>query len=452
MKKTSMDLTQGGISRLIAVFALPLLLGQLFQNLYNSVDSIIVGQFVGTTALAAVTSCGDISMLLVGFFNGLSVGAGVLFSRAFGAKDHELLHKSIHTAVAFCLLLGVVMMTAGILLTPALLKLVDCPPDVYAQASAYLRIYFVGVLFTSLYNVGSGVLRAVGDSRSPFIYLVVSSLTNIVLDLLFVVLLRLDVQGVAIATVISQLCSVTLVYRRLMRAQDVYRLSPRDLRMDKKILLQVIDLGLPTAIQSAIISSSNLFVQRYVNGFGSSAMAGIGAGKKIDKFLMMISQSLGWTVTTFVSQNLGAQNRERAYAGIRTCLIMGAAAMTALGVPIYLFAPSVVRLFTSDQSAISFGVNMVRIMSPFYIANMINTVVSGAVRGFGRSRAVMVFSLTGMVALRQIFLAISMHINHTVTNVYYGYPVGWIGAAVLVVGYYFIVIKKKNAQFAIHNS
>jgi len=444
MKKTSMDMTEGSILRLIAVFSFPLLMGQLFQNLYNSVDSIIVGQFVGITALAAVTSCSDISMLLVGFFNGLSVGAGVLFSRYFGAKNNDLLHRSIHTAIAFCLLLGVAMTAAGILLTPQLLRLVDCPPDVYGQASAYLRIYFVGVLFTSLYNVGSGVLRAVGDSRSPFIYLVISSVTNIALDLIFVVLLRLDVYGVAIATVIAQMCSVALVFRRLMRAQDVYRLELRDLRIDKKILVQVVSLGLPTAIQSAIISSSNLFVQRYVNAFGSSAMAGIGVGKKVDKFLMMISQALGWTSTTFVSQNLGAGKRGRVSAGIRTCVLLGAAAMLAIGIPIYIFAPMVVRLFTKNISAVSYGVDMVRVMSPFYIVNMLNTVFAGAIRGYGKSQAVMISSIMGMVVMRQIFLAISMSINHSVVNVYYGFPLGWACSMVLTVGYYFLMLKKER--------
>lgn len=441
-----MDLTQGGIFPLIAKFALPLLLGQLFQNLYNSVDSIVVGQFVGTTALAAVTSCGDISMLLVGFFNGLSVGAGVLFSRYFGAKDGEQLSKSIHTAVAFCLLLGLAMTAAGIALTPALLKLVDCPSDVYAQACSYLRIYFIGVLFTSLYNVGSGVLRAVGDSRSPFIYLVTSSVINILLDLLFVAVLRMDVEGVAYATIISQLCSVTLVYRRLMGAQDVYRLEVKKLRMDKRLLGEVIHLGLPSALQSAVISSSNLFVQRYVNAFGSSAMAGIGAGKKIDRFLLMICQSLGWTATTFVSQNLGARKRERVFASIRMCLLIGIVALLLMGVPVYAFAPQVVRLFSKDASAISFGVDMIKVMTPFYVASLFYNVFSGAVRGFGKSVMVSIFSILGIVVVRQIFLAITMGISHNVFNIYYAYPVGWTATALLVTGYYLLVLRKRSRQ------
>ena len=446
LKKSSMDLTQGNIPHLIAIFALPLLLSQLFQNLYNSVDSIIVGRFVGTTALAAVSSCGDISILLVGFFNGLAAGSGVLFSRYFGAKNEELLHKSIHTAVAFCVILGLIMMTLGIVLTPALLRLVNCPDDVYIQAESYLRVYFVGMLFLSLYNVGAGVLRAVGDSRSPFIYLVISSIINVLLNLFFVVVLHLDVLGVAIATVISQLCSVAMVLRRLICTQDVYRLVLKDLRIDKKILGEVIDLGLPSAIQSAIVSSSNLFVQRYVNSFGSAAMAGIGAAKKVDKFLMMISQSLNWSTTTFVSQNLGAGKRGRAFSCIRTCLLGGAAILIVIGIPVFIFAPTIIELFTTDAAAIIFGVGMVRVMAPFYSVHLINNVLSGATRGFGRSRAVMFFSIAGMVVMRQIFLAITMSIDHNVQFVYYGYPFGWTCSAILVIIYYFIVIRKDKSK------
>ena len=262
--------------------------------------------------------------------------------------------------------------------------------------------------------------------------------------LFFVVVLHLDVLGVAIATVISQLVSVALVLRRLIGTQDVYRLVLKDLRIDKKILVEVIDLGLPSAIQSAIISSSNLFVQRYVNSFGSAAMAGIGAAKKVDKFLMMISQSLNWSTTTFVSQNLGAGRRDRAFSCIRTCLIGGAAILIVIGIPVFIFAPEIIELFTTDAAAIVFGVGMVRVMAPFYSVHLVNNVLSGAVRGFGRSRAVMYFAIAGMVVMRQIFLAITMSIDHNVQFVYYGYPFGWTCSAILVVIYYFIVIRKNK--------
>ncbi|MBQ5814328.1 MAG: MATE family efflux transporter, partial [Clostridia bacterium] len=277
MKKSSTDLTEGNILKLIIVFAMPILAGQVFQSLYNSVDSIVVGRFVGTTALAAVSTSADISRLLVGFFTGLSTGCGVLLARYFGARNYERLHDAIHTCLAFSIMLGLAMALVGIVATPWLLRLVDCPDDVYIEAAAYLRIYLAGIFFTSLYNVGSGVLRAVGDSKSPFVYLVISSFMNILLDIVFVVYFNMGVSGVAYATVISQVTSVSLVFRRLTHTNDVYKVTLAQLKVDRELLKEVIDIGLPSAIQTSLVSVSNLFVQRYINAFGSSAMAGIGA-------------------------------------------------------------------------------------------------------------------------------------------------------------------------------
>lgn len=442
MKKSSMDLTEGSIVKLIVAFALPIFVGQIFQNLYNSVDAIVVGQFVGTTALAAVSSCSDISMLLTGFFTGLSTGAGVLFARYFGAKDYQNLHDAIHTALAFALLLGVVMAIAGILLTPLLLRVVDCPADVYAEADRYLRIYLIGILFTAIYNVGAGVLRAVGDSKSPFYYLLLSSVANIVLDLVTVLWLKMGVIGVAVATICAQGLSVFLVFRQLICANDVYKVVLKELKLQKHLLLQVLDLGIPAAIQASLISISNLFVQRYINGFGSAAMAGIGAAKKIDKFAGLISQSVGLTTTTFVSQNFGARKLDRAFRGIRTCLVICGICVAALGIPIYFFAGLFVRIFTADESAVSYGIAMIHTMMPLYYCQALNQVFSNAVRGFGKSRAVMFLSLLGMVGCRQLWLAVSMGINGSVTNIFIGYPLGWFFSALFVFLYYWFSIRR----------
>ena len=322
MKKSSTDLTQGSITGQLVMFMLPILLGQIFQSVYNSVDAIVVGNALGKTALAAGTSCADIGFLLVGFFSGLSTGAGVLFARYFGAKKQQLLHDSIHTAVLFSVIVGMSMAVTGVLVTPLLLKMTDCPPDVYGEAEAYLRIYLVGILFTAIYNVGAAVLRAVGDSKNPFLYLVISSVSNIFLDLLFVMVIPMGVAGAAFATILAQGLSVALVFRRLIKADDVYKLSLRDLKIDKKILKEVIDLGLPSAIQSSLISLSNLFVLRYINGFGSSATAGIGAAQKIDKFAGIPAQSLGLSLAPFVSQNFGAGKTDRAVKGIRVSVAL----------------------------------------------------------------------------------------------------------------------------------
>lgn len=305
LKENELDLTQGSVSVLLIQFALPILLGQIFQNLYNSVDSLIVGQFVGKEALAAVTCCSDISQLLVGFFTGLSAGAGILLSRLYGAKDHPTLRRALHTALVFSSILGLFMALMGIVSTPLLLSLTECPQDVYGLAVLYLQVYFVGILFSSLYNMGAGILRAVGDSKRPLAYLIIASTINILLDVLFVVELKLGVMGVAMATVISQFLSVMLVVQQLMCKGQLYQLSIRELYVDWRLLKEIVNLGIPAALQASLLSLSNLFVQRYINLFGSAAMAGVGAAKKIDKFIGLISQSLGLAIITFISQNLG---------------------------------------------------------------------------------------------------------------------------------------------------
>lgn len=443
-RRSSMDMTQGNIVRLIIIFALPILAGQVFQNLYNSVDAIVVGRYVGTTALAAVSASSDISQLLVGFFTGLSTGCGVLLARYFGAQKYERLHDAIHTALCFALILGLCMATLGIVCTPLLLKMVGCPADVYAEAASYLRIYLAGILFTAIYNVGSGILRAVGDSRHPFFYLVISSVVNIILDLLFVVWFGMGVMGVALATIISQLTSVTLVFLQLTRTEDVYKVTFSHLKMEKDLVREVIDLGLPAAIQSSLISISNLFVQRYINGFGSSAMAGIGAAKKIDKFVGLIAQSVGQSATTFISQNYGAGKLDRAFKSLLYCMCINFTMIALIGTPVYFLAEKAVSIFTTDPDSIAYGVGMVHVMMPCYFIQSLNALFANATRGFGKSKVVMCCSVFGMVVCRQIFLAVTMHMNYDVVNVYRGYPFGWACAACSVMTYFYFAIWRKH--------
>ena len=443
MKKTSLDLTQGSITKQIILFALPILLSQVFQNLYNSVDSLIVGNFLGTTALAAVTSCADISQLLVGFFTGLSAGAGVLFARYFGMKNYERLHDAISTSLIFSFIIGITMMAVGICIADVLLNIVACPADVYDEAIIYLRVYLVGLLFTSLYNVASGVLRSVGDSRNPFIYLVISSILNIILDILFVVVFKMQVLGVALATIISQLLSVILVYYQLTHAHDVYRIDLRHLKFDSTMLKEVISLGLPAALQSCLISISNLFVQRYVNLFGSSVMAGVGAAKKIDKFVGLIANSLGMSTATFVSQNIGAKRIDRAKKGIRITFLLAFIPVAIIGSLIYIYANRAISLFIDDKDAIYYGAMMIQTMMPLYYSQSINQIMLNTLRGFGKSFVAMILSLLGMIGIRQLFLAISFSIERNVNHVFLGYPIGWIFSALFVSLYYFIVIRPK---------
>ena len=451
-KKGTIDLTQGNIPIQILQIAIPILLGQIFQNLYNSVDSIVVGNFVGTTALAAVSSCGDISNLLIGFFTGLSLGAGVLFSQCFGAKDNEKLHRSIHTALLFAAIVGAVMAAVGIVLTPPLLRLVDCPDDVYPEAAIYLRIYLVGIFFTSVYNVASGVLRALGDTRRPLYYLIVASCCNIFLDVVLVAVLPMGVAGVAIATVISQLASCILIFRKMLSTEDAYRLVLRDLRIDADIMKDVVRLGLPTAIQGCVISFSNLIVQRYINSFGSTAMAGIGAAKKIDKYVTEFSQAMGHATPVFVGQNVGAGNYARASRGVRWTLGIGILCVVAVGIPVYIFSPQMISLFIKDEQAVSYGVQMLHVLIPLYFFLVFHQVFSNAVRGYGHSTAVMIFSMIGLIGFRQLYLYVSMQISSNAANIFMSYPVGWGSSALLCVLFYLFVVKRKlkKAQAPAH--
>jgi putative MATE family efflux protein len=446
MKKGSRDLTQGNIMRELILFALPIFAGQVFQNLYNSVDSIVVGRALGTTSLAAVSSSADISQLLNGFFVGFSTGGGVLVSRYFGARDRANMEKALHTLVSLGMLVGLSMACAGIALAPVLLRVVRCPDDVFPEALAYLRVYLVGVLFTAIYNVGSRILQAVGDSRRPFYYLVISSLTNIAMDILFVVFLGFGVMGAALATIISQGLSVTLVYSRMLKTDDVYRLYPsRLMRMDREMLSAIASLGFPAAIQSSLISISNLFVQRYINSFGSAAMAGIGAAKRIDRFVGMIAQCLGLATATFVAQNVGARKYERAFKGIRTALAVCAVYVLVVGSVVYTNAEFFVSIFIEKPEAIAYGASMVHVMIPFYYCQSLNNVFANAVRGFGKSFVVMLCSILGMIGCRQLFLFFAMRQNYVVQNVYFAYPFGWACAAVSVMIYYFVKIRPKYA-------
>ncbi len=443
MKTSSKDLTEGSITKQLLLFSLPILAGQIFQNLYNSVDSIVVGQTVGTTALAAVSASSDFSMLLIGFFTGLPTGAGILFSNYFGAKNHQALHDAIHTAVLFSLIIGVVIAGLGIVFAPLLLQIVNCPDDVYAEAMAYLRIYLVGILFTAIYNVGAGVLRAVGDSRTPFIYLVISSCCNIVLDVLLVIWIPLGVSGAALATILSQFVSVVLVFRRMLKTDDVYKLVLKDLRIDGPLLKMILRLGLPAAVQASLVGISNIFIQRYINSFGSAAMAGMGAGKKIDRFVGMAAQCLGLATATFVGQNVGARKEERAFRGIRISMTVCFVYVLAVGGVVLALADPLTRIFTSDEAAVAFGVSMIQVMMPFYLFQAANQVYANAVRGFGKSFVVMLCSILGMIGCRQIFLAIAMNINWDIRVLYFSFPFGWICAAVSVFLYYLFAIRRK---------
>ena len=439
-----MDLSQGKIFSQLIIFALPLLLGQLLQTLYNSVDSIVIGNFETAEALAAVTASGTVAMIISGFFTGMSAGTSAILARFFGAKDLKSLHDAIHTTILFSMILGVALAGLGIIFTPALLHLSSCPDDVYSLAVVYLRIYLVGVLFTSIYNIGASVLRAIGDSRSPFIFLVISSVLNMALDLLFVAVFNMGVAGVAIATVIAQLVSVVLVFWKMDKMDEEYRFHFSHMFIDWNLLGQVVKLGIPAGLQTSITAISNIFVQRYINSFSAVAIAGIGTGMKIDQFAGMPCMTLGLAMTTFIGQNLGAGRPDRARRSTLIATLSSIIFVIIVCIPIYIFAPQLVSIFSPDSEVIYYGTGMLRVIMPLYVFMGIMGVMSGILRGYGYSLSTMIISVVGMVACRQLWLALGMNlIGHDINIIFYCYPVGWIACTIGMVGMYLLKVRKK---------
>ncbi len=431
------DMTQGSISRLLFAFAVPLMLGNLFQQLYNTVDSLIVGNFVSKQALAAVGCTGPIINTLIGLFSGLATGASVVISQYYGARDNEKLGEAVHTTVMITLVTCVVLTIVGVWATPLMLELMDTPADVIGEAELYLRIYFGGVAGLLLYNIGSGILRAVGDSTRPLYFLIFSAVMNTVLDLFFVAVLKQGIAGAAIATIISQFVSAILVMLLLMRSKEPYRLVVSQLRMHKGMLRRICNIGIPSSLQMGITAFSNIFVMGYINHFESSCMAGWTAYNKLDALAMLPMQSLSLALTTFVGQNLGAGELKRAKAGPRYGLIMGFTVMVIILVPMMIFAPQLTALFNDDKEVIEFGTLFVRLCSPFYVAFVINQVYSGALRGAGDAKNTMFIMLFSFVVFRQIYLFIVSRLGATAGVIALGYPMGWMMCSALLLIYYY---------------
>ncbi len=442
-KDRTVDLTEGNIAVQMILFSLPILVGHIFQTVYNNVDSLVVGNFVGKEALAAVNTCTPVYNLMVGFFIGMSTGASVIFSRCLGSGNYEKLKKSIHTTVCFALLLGIALGVIGVLGVDVILDILNCPDDIYGYAGDYLRIYIAGLLFTAFYNVGAAVLRSVGDSRSPFYALVIACVLNIILDVIFVVAVPWGVSGVALATVIAQGVSVMLVFGRMMKMDPRYAFSFREMKLDKTLIGEIVSNGLPAGVQSGLIAFSNLFVNRYTNGFGSSLMAGVGVGQKLDRFVSMPAMSMGLAVTTFVSQNVGAGKPRRAERGIYITVLMSVLTVVAAGAVMYPYAESLMRLFNRDADVVRYGAAMMRVLIPMYPLVAVNQVAAGTLRGYGHARAVMILSLIGMVVVRQIFLAVFLQLFRSELVIFIGYPVGWFFAALNEIVYY-VYLKKKG--------
>ena len=436
-EKHDTDMTRGSIARLLLAFAIPLMLGNLFQQLYNTVDSLIVGNFVGKQALAAVGCTGPIINTLIGLFGGLAAGATVVISQYYGAKDWEKLGKAVHTTVMLTLAACLVLTAVGVWATPLMLRLMDTPSDVIHEAAVYLRIYFGGISGLLLYNIGSGILRAVGDSTRPLYFLIFSALMNTGLDLLFVAVLRLGIAGAAIATVLSQFISAVLVMLLLLGSREPYRLRLNQLKISPAMFRRICNIGIPSSLQMGITAFSNVFVMGYINHFESSCMAGWTAYNKLDALAMLPMQSLSLALTTFVGQNLGARDLERAKAGPRYGMLMGMALMLLIIVPLMIFAPQLTALFNAEAEVVAFGTLFIRLCSPFYVAFAVNQVYSGALRGAGDTRPTMLIMLGSFVVFRQLYLFVASRFGAGPGVIALGYPVGWMLCSALLLVYYY---------------
>lgn len=430
-------MTEGNIARHLVNFALPLLIGNIFQQFYNTVDTWVVGNYVSNEAFSAVGTVGPVINMLIGLFGGMSSGASVVIAQYYGAHRNDKVKEAVHTSAALTLILCVAFTVIGLLLIQPMLRLMKTPVEVLPESTAYLTIYFAGMSGLMIYNMGSGILRAVGDSTRPFYFLVVSAVLNIVLDLVFVIAFDMGVRGVGFATIIAQGVSALLISLSLLHSESCVRLRVRDLRINGKMLRKVIRVGIPAGLQMAITAFSNVFVQSYINHFGADCMSGWTAYSKIDQLLILPMQSVGLASTTFVGQNLGQSKVDRAKQGIRTALLMAVAVTFCVMIPVIVFAPQLVAFFNDKPEVIGYGTLLLRYISPFYLVCCINQVYAGALRGSGNSRVPMVIMLVSFVLFRQCYLYVMANfVSNEVVPIVLGYPAGWVLCSLITLVYY----------------
>ena len=429
-------MTEGVIWKEILLFSIPLLLGNLFQQLYNAVDSVVVGNYIGAQALAAVGSSAPVINLLVSFFMGLAVGAGVIISRYFGARKKEELHIAVHTSLALTFAAGLVMTLIGVLISPYVLQWVGTPSDVMESSVLYLRIYFLGILSVMVYNMGSGILRAVGDSRNPLYFLIVSSVTNIILDMLFVIVFHMGIAGVGWATLIAQTISAVLTMLLLMRTKEEYQVKLKHIRFHKHMLYEIVRLGLPSGLQNAIVSFSNVIVQSNINAFGSLAMAGCGSYTKIDGFAILPVMSYSMALTTFTGQNMGAKKYDRVKQGAKTGILMSVITIVCISSLLLMLGPNVLAIFSSDPTVINYGLYMMHVLAPGYIFLAISHAFNGIIRGAGITTVPMIVMVTCWCGLRMAWILTSVPLFHDIGVVFMGWPLTWIASALWLFLYY----------------
>lgn len=434
--ENSQLMSEGSIIKKIIMFAIPLFLGNLFQQLYNTVDSLIVVNFLGSSALAAVSSSGNLIFLMVGFFNGISVGAGVIIARYFGSKEYDKLNKAVHTTVAFGIISGLLLTIISVILAPKILILMGTPSDVLPNSITYFRIYFLGSLAFVLYNFLTGILQAVGDSKHPLYYLMTSSFINVLLDILFISVFHMGVGSAALATIISQIISCILCIIHLMKAPIEYRLIIKKIRFDYSVLKQIISQGLPTGLQNSIISFANVVVQSHINSFGKMAIAGSGSYAKIEGFVFLPILSIAFALTTFISQNLGAQKYDRVKKGAIFGIISSTILAELIGFVIYAFSPSLIALFDSTKEVVYYGTLHARTASLFYFLLSLSHCIAGILRGAGKSMVPMIVMLVCWCIIRVSYMSIALYFVKDIQVVYYAYPLTWCLSSIVFIIYY----------------
>lgn len=429
-------LTEGNILKKLFGFAVPLFLGNLFQQLYNTCDSLIVGNFVGSEALAAVSSSGSLIFLLVGLFNGIAMGAGVVIARYFGARESEGLRQAIHATVFFGITAGLLLTVLGIALTPQLLKWMGTPKTVLPQSIRYFRVYFAGGLAVVLYNVAVGILQAVGDSRHPLYYLMISSAVNVVLDLLFVAVMGYGVGAAALATTIAQSLSAFLAFWRLTRPGTEYQVEWRKVRPDIPMLKQILSIGLPSGIQNSIISLANVIVQSNINQFGAHAMAGCGVYFKIEGFGFLPITCFAMALSTFVSQNLGAGKLDRVRQGSICGTLCSIGIAELVGIAVFSCAPWLMAAFNRDPDVIRYGVQQAHVETLFWCILGLSHCCAGILRGAGKAKVSMVIMLLCWCVIRITYITVTVSLIPDILVVFWAYPLTWALSGILFALYF----------------
>lgn len=447
-KELKNEITEGVIWKQLLIFFFPIVIGTLFQQLYNTVDAVIVGRFVGKAALASVGgSAAVLTYQVVMFFTSLANGAAVVISQFYGAKNAQRLHAALHTAAAFAIIASVIISVIGFLATPALLAVMKTPEDIMADSIGYLRIYFLGITAMLVYNMGSGIMRAVGDSKRPLYYLIICCILNILLDIVLVVFFKLGIVGAAIATIISQAVSAVLVVRALMTSYEMIRLVPKKMRIDLPLLISQLRIGIPGGIQSLMYGLTNVIIQTSINQFGTDTAAAWAAFGKVDAIFWAVSGAFGISITTFSGQNYGAGKLDRVYRSVRTCLGMSLALCGSILIGLLVLAHPLLSLFTSDETVIGLGTYMMFNIVPSYAIFIFVEIFTGALRGIGDVMIPTFITLGGVCLVRLPWILIVTPIRKELFTILVSYPIAWAATALFLIPYYFYRKKKLNERW-----